>query len=201
MFSGRHETRQSVPTVCAAQLCSIKSTTRNKSWSRAWQKTNTMTVYPMESVPEVNISTTNIAHCLHRFSGRPGRPSQGGPGWHQEIPHLLWRGGGRRDGDQEERQQLCHLRPEDELHGARGKRNGLLVQKYKSDFLSSHCSDPSRHRKRSRRSPNPVLRSGRRKSLKSLDSGHKLRLDLATGCLIVKRKKSYFSNIWQLGKN
>jgi len=59
--------------------------------------------------------------------------------------------------------------------------------------------DP-RQRKRSRRSPNPVLRSGgRRRSLKSLDSGHKLRLDLTTGCLIVKRKKSYFSNIWDLG--
>ena len=46
-----------------------------------------------------------------------------------------------------------------------------------------------------------MLRSGgRRKSLKSLDSGHKLRLDLTTGCLIVKRKKSYLSNIWDLGK-
>ena len=77
MFSGRHETRQSVPTVCAAQLCSIKSTTRNKSWSPAWQKTNTMTVYPMESVPEVNISTTTLHIVFTDFqAGRVGQAKE-----------------------------------------------------------------------------------------------------------------------------
>merc|ERR1711936_1544647 len=58
--------------------------------------------------------------------------------------------------------------------------------------------DLLKQRRRSRRSPNPV-RAGSGKSSKSLDSGHKLHLDLTKGCFIVKREKSVFSNIFDLG--
>ena len=37
--------------------------------------------------------------------------------------------------------------------------------------------------------------------MRSLDSGHKLHLDLTKGCFIVKREKSVFSNIFDLGKD
>ena len=43
-------------------------------------------------------------------------------------------------------------------------------------------------------------RAGSGKSVKSLDSGHKLRLDLTKGCFIVKRERTVFSHVFDLGK-
>ena len=45
------------------------------------------------------------------------------------------------------------------------------------------------------------IRAGSGKSVRSLDSGHKLHLDLTKGCFIVKREKSVFSNIFDFGKD